>query len=161
MTMRLPDEYMWRIQKSDGYMDLKMLDRAREELARVPAPYTESLAYRQTRVRLALEDQDWATAAEIAGNMREAEPDHVSHWIQLAFATRRLKDIDAARGILLNAVRQFPDEPIIHFNLACYECQLGRHTEAMHYLEKAFKLDPHYREIALEDQDLEPLWTKI
>jgi hypothetical protein len=31
----------------------------------------------------------------------------------------------------------------------------------MQYLEQAFKIDPHYRELALEDLDLEPLWGKL
>ena len=36
-----------------------------------------------------------------------------------------------------------------------------QHDTMLKYLEQAFKLDPQYREIALEDQDLEPLWKKL
>ena len=51
----------------------------------------------------------------------------------------------------------------MRYNLACYECQLGRLEQAKHWLEQAFKLsDPKkMRLMALEDPDLELLWREI
>ena len=51
---------------------------------------------------------------------------------------------------------------IMRYNLACYECQLGRLEQAKNWLEKAFKLgDPKkIRLMALHDPDLESLWPK-
>jgi len=37
-------------------------------------------------------------------------------------------------------VDKFPDDPIMRYNLACYECQLGRMEQAKCWLEKAFTL---------------------
>ena len=42
-----------------------------------------------------------------------------------AYATRRAVSIDAARLLLLEAVERMPNAAILHYNLACYECQLG------------------------------------
>jgi len=44
-----------------------------------------------------------------------------------------------------------------HFNLACYECQLGNLETTKERLRRAFELEPLYRQRALDD-DLKPLW---
>lgn len=51
----------------------------------------------------------------------------------------------------------------MRYNLACYECQLGRMEQAKLWLEKAFTLrDPKkIKLMALDDPDLEPLWKSI
>ena len=74
-----------------------------------------------------------------------------------------LKRTEEARDNLLRVVDKFPDDPILRYNLACYECQLGRLEQAKGWLEKAFKLgDPKkIKLMALEDRDLEPLWREI
>jgi len=45
--------------------------------------------------------------------------------------------------------------------LACYECQLGDIAAAKKYLDKTFRLDPKYRIIALDDDDLMPMWMML
>lgn len=60
-------------------------------------------------------------------------------------------------------VENFPDDPTIRYNLACYECQLGRLEQAKSWLKTAFKLGgaKQFKLMALEDPDLEPLWKDI
>jgi len=56
---------------------------------------------------------------------------------------------------------QFPNEPTIPYNLACYTCQLGRRAEAEGWLARAFALG-NSKEIklqAMDDPDLAPLWV--
>ena len=74
------------------------------------------------------------------------------------YATRRADSINAARLILLEAVERIPKAAIFHYNLACYECQLGDVEVAKIRLEHALKLEPRYRLKALEDEDLEGVW---
>lgn len=50
---------------------------------------------------------------------------------------------------------------VIHYNLACYECQLGELEVAKARLRHAFKLDAHLRTLALDDEDLKPLWDSL
>jgi hypothetical protein len=50
---------------------------------------------------------------------------------------------------------------IFHYNLACYVCQLGDLEKAKQSLHRAFKLDPGMRVMALDDEDLKPLWEAI
>ena len=81
--------------------------------------------------------------------------------ISLAYATRRAQSIEAAKSILLEAVERLPDEPMLHYNLACYECQLGDVEVAKARLAHAFGLEPKCRFMALDDADLAPLWDSL
>ena len=72
-----------------------------------------------------------------------------------------MDSIDAARLILVNAVERLPNVAIFHYNLACYESRLGNLEEAKLRLKRAFELEPRYRMMALEDEDLEGLWESM
>ena len=93
------------------------------------------------------------------------KPEEPESWIALAYATRRKQGggLDAARKILIRAQSCFPKEPVIAYNLACYECQLGNHKAALKWLRKALAAGParQIRSMALDDRDLQPLWPQI
>lgn len=78
-----------------------------------------------------------------------------------AYAIRRAESIQAAHGILKEALQRHPDEPAVHYNLGCYACQLGDLPAAKEHLKKAFRLEPKYRVMGLDDPDLQPLWSQI
>ncbi len=81
--------------------------------------------------------------------------------IALAYTTRCLDSIDAAKPILLGAAAHNPDDAIIHYNLGCYDCQLGNLAGVKGHLKRAFELAPKGRESALEDTDLKPPWQVL
>ncbi len=96
-----------------------------------------------------------------ARNLVEYDPANAQWWILWANATRRASSLEAARLILVNALDQHDDEPVIHFNLACYECLLGNIEHAKVHLKACFSLDPGMRLMALEDEDLRPMWGAL
>lgn len=157
----LSQEVLWRLDACDGYLDLGMLERARQELDLVAGPARDSIPFQQARLRVFMEAKDWAAAAAAARRLRDLEPEEPAHWVQLAYATRRTETIEAAREILLGAAPRFPKVSVIAYNLACYECQLTHLEDAMAYLDRAFELDPASRELAREDEDLRPLWGQL
>src|SRR5262249_16021717 len=53
------------------------------------------------------------------------------------------------------------EDPTIHYNLAYYECQLGNLSAAKEHLVRATKTGVKFRTMALDDTDLEPLWSEI
>ena len=50
---------------------------------------------------------------------------------------------------------------MIAFTLACYASVAGRMEEAKERLRHAINLDKDIRKLALDDQDLKPLWDWI
>jgi tetratricopeptide (TPR) repeat protein len=107
----------------------------------------------------------WDKAAEIARALIEALPKEPQFWIWHAYSTRRRPGggILQAREILRKAQKLIPAEPLISYNIGCYECQLGHLQEAWTWLETAFTLGDRkaFKSMALEDQDLQALWPKL
>jgi Flp pilus assembly protein TadD len=87
----------------------------------------------------------------------KAQPTEAGWWIAFAYATRRSRSIEAARRILLRAEKQFPSEPTIQFNLACYAARIGEIDEARSRLTRAVSLEPGFAKMAETDPDLEPI----
>ena len=83
--------------------------------------------------------------------------------VHRSYCLHELKRSEEARDNLLRVVDKFPEDPIMRYNLACYECQLGRLEQAKNWLQKAYESgDPKkIRSMALEDPDLKPLWREI
>ncbi|MEO6787980.1 MAG: hypothetical protein ABI318_17790 [Chthoniobacteraceae bacterium] len=97
----------------------------------------------------------------VAKKLTEYDPKNPQWMISWAYATRRAESIEAAKRILLEAVEQHSQHALIHYNLACCECQLGELEVANARLQHALKIDPGKRAMALEDDDLKPLWDEI
>ena len=97
--------------------------------------------------------------------LTQLEPEEPGAWISLAYATRRKTGggIAQARAILIQAWQTFPEEKIIAYNLACYDCQLGDLNAARLWLEKACVLGNarKIKHMARQDPDLEPLWPDL
>ena len=68
---------------------------------------------------------------------------------------------------LAPAAQKFPKDGLIRYNLACYTAQLGELETAWHWFEEAVQRQPtqegaaSFRDMALNDEDLKPLWPRI
>jgi predicted Zn-dependent protease len=103
----------------------------------------------------------WEGAAEVAKAFLERFPELSFGWIHAAYALHELKHTSEAREVLLRVEDKFKDDWQVHYNLACYEAQLGKPAEALARLKVAFGLNAQAREFALEDQDLQPVRAQI
>ncbi len=144
-----------------GYAELGMFEDANEEIERIDPFNRATPEVLAVRVAVYHGLKSWDALQVVASRLAEYEPTNVQWTVSLAYATRRTVSIGAARNILLAAQTRFPDEAIIPFNLACYYCQLGDLDTAKGYLRQAFESDSGWRLTALEDQDLEPLWSTL
>ena len=89
----------------------------------------------------------------------EWNPNEPGFFVELAYATRRVESIHAAHAVLTRATSLHPTDATIQFNLACYEGQMANLDRAKAHLKRATEIDAKFRLMALEDPDLEPLWT--
>jgi len=65
-------------------------------------------------------------------------------------------DHAAAADSLLGALAE-GEEPMLLYNVACYESLAGRRDEAMTHLRRAIELDESYRALAADDPDFEAI----
>ena len=150
-----------RLQAAEGYLELGMAVQAHEELEGLEPLLRDDPRVLALRVYAYQGLGRWPEMEAAAGTLRARCPDEAQWRISLAYATRRAKDLLAAREILLEARTRFPEEVMIHFNLACYACQLGRLDDARAHLADAFRLDKTCRRTALADADLAPLHAEL
>lgn len=159
--MPLEPDDLRHLRAAEGYLELGMPLDANERLEKIDAEVRhvpEVLAARHEIYRTL---EKWELMQTVSAKLAEHEPDEPKWWISLAYATRRAQSIEHAKPILLEAVARHPKEAMIHFNLACYDCQLGDIRAAKAHLARAFEFAPQLRKIALEDTDLEPLWASM
>jgi tetratricopeptide (TPR) repeat protein len=117
------------------------------------------------RVRWALASaaKNWQRAVEFASALAQKEPDDSFGFIHQAYALHEMKRTRDAWALLSAVADKFPKEYLVHYNLACYACQLGERDKAMELLAKAFKAGGtrDVRAMALKDPDLAELSSQI
>lgn len=146
------------LRSSLGFLELGDPDGAWDELEAIPAELRSHPAVLRMRVHIYREKKMWMEMAEITRYLIRIEPNEPAHWIDRAWAERRHLGISVAENTLLRALEKFPNEAIIHYNLACYAAQQERLDKARNLLSQAIELDSTYKKLALEDNDLTALW---
>ncbi|MBV9391837.1 MAG: hypothetical protein JOY96_08100 [Verrucomicrobia bacterium] len=146
-----------RLLAASGYSDLGLFQEAVEELESLPAGLEGEEPILVAWLQLYQGWEKWAEASSVARKLIEIRPENSNWPVALAYATRRIQGMLAAREILLDAMSKFPTCAVIHFNLACYAAQRGLMEEANVRLKNAIDLDPQFDALAKTDPDLEPL----
>jgi tetratricopeptide (TPR) repeat protein len=99
-----------------------------------------------------------STVLAIGG--RRGEPFEVSPWEHYfaAIPHARAGDWDRAVELTAEGLARHPDNPAVLYNLACFEAEGGRRSEALEHLRRAFELDPEkVRAWAADDSDLDSI----
>jgi Flp pilus assembly protein TadD len=162
-TLEPPDRH--HLSAAIGWLGLGNWREASQEIEKISPENRMKPAVLLTEYDVAATAKDWAHAADVADMMVEIIPDSAGVWLSLAYAVRRKAGggIEQARTILKKSDQLFPREPMVAFNLSCYECQLGNLEEARDWLDKAMARGDakQIRALALKDRDLEPLWDEL
>ncbi len=158
--MRLSPSDQRHLEAAQGWFELGNHLEANEELEQIAAEHRAHPAVLEVRWQIYAKAEKWEAALDIASALVQADPENPLGWVDRSYAVHELKRTAEARDNLLRVVDRFPISATMRYNLACYECQLGRLKEAKEWLAKAFKLgDATQMKLeALEDPDLEPLF---
>ena len=146
---------------SSGYLELGMFDEAAQVLEEIKPEEKTRNEVLGARVNLYMAARKWDMAAAVASHLVKVDPETAGWWISLAYALRRTESVEKAELILLRAQAIHPEVAMIGFNLACYASVTGRFEEAKVRLRDAIELDKDLRGLALDDEDLRPLWDWI
>src|SRR5688572_6253330 len=147
------------LQAADGYLFLGMAEEALAELDTVSTDDAQDPLVLLARIRVLLHLKRWHDAEELAAGGTTSHPDHEEFTVQRAFALHQLKQGDEAMGVILAAPEWIRKTGILHYNLACYEAQLGDLKTAQHCIDEAIKMNSAIRKNAKVDPDLQPLWN--
>jgi predicted Zn-dependent protease len=159
-----PPDIHW-FSSAIGWLELGNPAEARAELAQVSPAQQEHPDVLEVRWSIAAEEKRWDEALQIAQALLRRAPERSSGWLHQAYALRRAPhgSLRKAWDALLPASDKFPKEPTIPFNLSCYACQLRMMDVARDWLKRALAVGgkDEIKRRALEDSDLEPLWSEI
>lgn len=125
-----------------------------EEIDALPGTlvFVPELTARRTAVALA----DETTVLVVGGPAGSITPSPWEHsFAALPFA--QAGDPGKAYEIASAGLDDNPDQPSLHYNLACYASLAGDSDRAIEHLARAFEGDPRTREWAATDSDLDPI----
>ena len=158
---RLPSVLRRAIDRSQGYLMLKMHGEAARELEAIAEFAGDLPDFLRARIDVQTAAGNWSAVLSDANRLHTIDPDQPSTFITCAFATRRCRSLEEAECILLEGIKRFPDEGLIWYNLACYAAVAGRADEALLLLGRALKLAPGLLRIAAGDEDFTAVRAQI
>jgi len=83
----------------------------------------------------------------------------VAAWVGLGWCHKRTGRIDRAIDCLRQALDASPDEPLLHYNLACYLSLSGDVSAAVEHLTRAISREGRYRTMTMAERDFDPIRT--
>jgi tetratricopeptide (TPR) repeat protein len=146
------------IRAATGYCELGMWQAAWDELEKL-APEERALpVVLRVRLGIFIALERWEAAVALAEGMIARGEDSPVTWLHGALAIRRHRSLEEARAFLVRADETLRENATFHYTLATLDCQLGNMTSAKERLSRALELNPELRLMALEDEDLWPIW---
>ena len=148
---------------AEGWLELGNWLEANAELENITPKFRAHPYVLELRYKIYSKAGKWEMALELARGLQSVLPENQYGYFYEAYALHELKRTQEAYAVLKAVIHKFGEHEQMHFNLACYSCQLGNLNEAMGWLEKAIDLSGKrdVRKQALADLDLKPLWPQI
>jgi predicted Zn-dependent protease len=159
----LPHPDNKNLEAAEGWLELGNWKEANDELEQISAEHRAHPFVLELRYKIHAAAGKWEMALAAAKSLRDVLPDNQWGHFYTAYALHELKRTQEAYDALNPVAHKFPDHQAMHYNLACYSCQLGKMKEAMQWLGNALEMpgEKDIRQMALLDHDLEPLWNEI
>jgi len=149
---------------AQGWLELGNPTEAALELEKLSLPHRNHPDVRAIEWEIDRAAKRFERLFEHARALTQVRPSQSDSWVKLAqsfyWSGRYEEAYECSRGV----VDQFPKDYVLHYDLACYACLLGKLDEAKIGLVRAFKLAPDPKRAklyALEDPDLERIWPEI
>lgn len=145
------------LRESEGYLELGLPLRALDTLGRIVDPGSFR-GHQQFLVGEALRALErYAEAIGPLSAAGELNPSNLDVWLALGWCHKRTGRLDRAIAALERALEIDEDNPLLHYNLACY-FSLDRQKEpALRHLALALDRKPEYREMIPGESDFDPL----
>lgn len=145
------------LRAAQGYLELEMPSEALEEMNSLPPEYLHRPDVIRLRVGIALQASEWHIGLALSRQLCAMEPRESLGFIHAAYCLHELGRTAEAKQTLLDGPQTLLLEATYYYNMGCYHARLGEIEDAQVYVERAFELDPAFRENARFDPDLENL----
>lgn len=159
----LPQPDLHHLNAAQGWLELGNYLEANEELEQITPSLRSHPDVLSIRWQIYAKAGKWEMCVEIGQALVNTAPTIPDSWLHRSYALHELKRTQEAYELLEAAADLWPGNWLIHYDMACYSCQLGHQKEAWQWLEDAIDLgDPNkVKLMALDDPDLESFWAEI
>jgi mannose-6-phosphate isomerase-like protein (cupin superfamily) len=123
----------------------------------IDAPMGTLVFVRPEQHRGATAREAGTTVLVIGGKPGAAGPPSPFEFWYRATPAYEAGDFEAAYAIASEALSVYPDNPSLHYNLACYAALAGRREDALRHIGVAFEGRPEARSWAERDSDLDSI----
>jgi len=143
--------------EAEGYLERGLPQYALKALSRLgdPNQFGVSTLYLWGEALRALERYEEAVPP--LRRVSEAEPETIHVWLALGWCYKRTGHLELAISALESALQADPNEPLLHYNLACYQSLAGDKNASLGHLAQALAMDSHYRTLIDEESDFDSL----
>ena len=131
-----------------------MFGEALAELDGLPPDAQKHSMVVEMRLVILMQSKRWEEALSTSRELCRVNPTGNSGYIHAAFCLHELRRTAEARDILLGGPESLHTDPTYHYNLACYECILGKVNLAQAHLDRCVQLDKKFKNYAKTDPDL-------
>lgn len=159
MEHHIEDYHRWLL-AAQGYCELDMFDAALAQIVAIPAELQDHPSVVEMRLVVLMQQRKWLPALRCGQKLCAVSPDNPCGFIHTAFVLHELGRTEEALRCLSSGPIVLQKDPTFFYNMACYECVLGRLDEARVHLAKCVAMDKKYRELAKTDPDLVSLKTQ-
>ena len=153
----VPQDLERRAVEVDGWLELRCADKALERMQPLLERPDARPAGLALRIRAYVATKEHRLAIDDLNELRTTgyEPD----WLDLteAWCRKRLPDLAGAIRCMEQLLERSPQSAIGHFNLGCYAAIDGDRERALDEVTLACGLDPSFREMLMEEPDLDSL----
>jgi uncharacterized protein HemY len=150
-----------RLRAAEGYIELGMYEEADSELKQVDPACPALSRVLALKLCTYAGQAKWKLMGAVAKKLTERDPGDVQWPIWWAYAIARGQSVDRAKNVLIQALRNHPNDPTLHYAVGCYESLLHHFSKAKRHVARAIQLDWSLKLIALTDEELEPIWFEI
>lgn len=153
------------LRAAEGWSELGDFASAISELDEISPEFRTDPVVLLMRCQIYQDAKKWPVVMALAETLVQQLPAIAYGWIYRSHALHELKRTQESYNLLRPAATLFSQSPVVHYDLACYACQLGKLDEAMNLLGQAINLSGIEYDLQLnallEDPDLEPLRDRI
>jgi len=161
MKIEPPDIHL--LNAAEGWLGLGNAREAHRELDDIAPAFREHPSVLVVRWAVYAREKNWERALATARSLIRVAPDQPEGWIDQSYCLHEMKRTREAWDQLLPHAKKFGTVSTVPYNLACYDCQMGRMDDAEIWLARAITVAGKevIVRMALNDSDLAPLREKI
>lgn len=150
-------DFVQTLQSALGWLELGLPEDALKELEGLDAKERMCKQALELRLVAQMKAAHWNAGADTARLLCLRDPREPRFFIHAAYCLHETGDTVAARNFLMTGPSNLIDEPLFHYNIACYHAVLGQANQARSHLSRAFSMDEALRDVAEKDEDLADL----